>query len=410
MTGFRKKKNTMQAQMKKLIAIFSLLLLLANQSVSAQTDSGTKTVPQYKIGIFAPLYLDSVFNNNTFRYSKGIPRFIMPSLDFIQGAQIALDSLPAGDETVTAYIYDSKAYKQTIPWLIQNNKLDSLQLLIGHVKDAEYRQLADFALQKKIPFISATYPNDGGITANPYLVIVNSTLKAHCDALYTFLLQNHGTDKIYLCRKKGTKEDMIISFLQQANEQDGRALLDMKILNFETAITADSLKRNLDSNRKNIIIGCSLDENFAATLAQACFKSYKTYPISLFGMPNWDGFQAFFKKDNFTDFPIYITTPYYNTKLNEGSRFVTNAYSKKYKGKPSDMAFKGFESIAYFLPLLKKDPASLTGNLNEKPLSAICEYNFRPVMLKKENATPDYFENKHLYFIKILNGAITKSW
>ena len=32
------------------------------------------------------------------------------------------------------------------------------------------------------------------------------------------------------------------------------------------------------------------------------------------------------------------------------------------------------------------------------------------VFLKKENLVPDYFENKNLYFIKILNGNDTKVW
>jgi hypothetical protein len=67
---------------------------------------------------------------------------------------------------------------------------------------------------KNIPFISATYPNDGGITANPNVVLLNSTLKAHCEAIYSDILQNHGTDKIYLCRKKGTQEDKICGLFE----------------------------------------------------------------------------------------------------------------------------------------------------------------------------------------------------
>ena len=88
--------------------------------------------------------------------------------------------------------------------LISSHALDSLQLIIGSVKDEEYGQLARFALQKNIPFISATYPNDGGITENPYLVIVNSTLKAHCEAIFSYMLQNHGSDNILHFRKPGS--------------------------------------------------------------------------------------------------------------------------------------------------------------------------------------------------------------
>ena len=394
--------------MRHLSVFMIALVLLTGHVAFGQKDSVVKTT--YKIGIFAPLYLDSVFNNNTFRYSKSVPRFIMPALEFVQGAEIALDSLPVGTENISASIFDTKSYTQPVSWLIRNNKLDSLHLLIGNVRDPEYRQLADFALKKMIPFISVTYPNDGGVTNNPYLVIINSTLKAHCEAIYSYLLQNHGTDKLYLFRKTGTKEDMIISYFQEANQRDGRPLLDLKVLNFDGAISSDSLKARLDSNRKNIIIGCSLDEDFAAGLANSCFKLHKTYPITLFGMPNWDGMTSLFKKGALLDFPVHFTSPYYNSKLDVGSRMVMNAYNRKFKTKPSDMAFKGFESVYFFIQLLKKYPTGTIDHLNDRSIPAICEYNFRPVMLKKENASPDYFENRHIYFIKLMNGVVSKAW
>lgn len=391
--------------------LFLILVASAFKPALAQNDSTKKDpLPVYRIGIFSPLYLDSVFNRNTYRYSKSIPRFIVPALEFVQGAEIAMDSLPASNEHTMATIYDTRSYNEPVSWLIQNNKLDSLQMMIGNVRDPEYRQLADFALKKKIPFISATYPNDGGVINNPYLVIVNSTLKTHCEAIYSYLLQNHGTDKIFLCRQKGTKEDLIVSYLQESNIQDGRVLLDMQVLNLEAPYPSDSLKARLDSNRQNIIIGCSLDEDFAAGLTMACFKLLKPYPIKLFGMPNWDGMSAFHKKGAFTDFPIYLTSPYYNNKLNTGSRIVVNAYNKKYKGKPTDMAFKGYEAVSFFLQLLKKYPADPFSQLNNRSIATICEYNFRPVMVKKENTATDYFENRHVYFIKLLNGAQSKAW
>lgn len=373
-------------------------------------DISVKNPPPYKVGIFAPLYLDSVFNDNTFRYKQGIPRFIMPAVDFVQGAQIALDSLEVGDDYIEATIFDTKSYTQSVPDLIRTKKLDSLQLIIGSVKDAEYLQLADFALRKHIPFISATYPNDAGITANPFLVIVNPTLKAHCEAIYSYLLQNHGTDKIYLCRQKGVQEDKVASYFKQINERDGKPLLNIQTLNFENNLNTDFLKSKLDSNRKSVIIGASLDETFAGNIAHACFDLHTTYPIMLIGMPTWDGFSSLNKKNDLADFPIYYTTPYFNNKEDDFSKMLTAAYQKKYKGKPSDMAFKGFEMTYLFTRILTKRPYDFMTQINDKDVKIFCDYNFRPVRSKAENTLPDYFENKHLYIIKKSNGVISKAW
>lgn len=388
-------------------AIWTILLMLP-VALSAQ-DSTIKTQPIYKIGIFAPLYLDSVFNDHTYKYKRNVPRFIMPAVDFVQGALIALDSLRYGDDFISASIYDTKSYKEKVPDLIRNKKLDSLNLIIGSVKDEEYLQLAEFALQKNIPFISATYPNDGGITSNPFLVIMNSTLKAHCDAIYSYLLQNHGTDKIYLFRQKGSQEDMVASYIKQMNEQDGSPLLPIETVYADNGPSADILKNTLDSNRTSIIIGGSLDEKFSVSLAKACAELYKSYPLRLIGMPNWDNFSPLYNKKDFSDFPVHFTTPFFNEKTDKFSLSLTAAYQNKYKGKPSDMAFKGYESVYLFTKLLATYPGNFISRINEKPVKVFCDYNFRPVKTGIDAAIPDYFENKHLYLVKILNGNIVNA-
>ncbi len=395
---------------KKFITGLILLSVTLHAAKSyAQNDSVIKA-PVYKVGIFAPLYLDSVFTKNTFRYRQSVPHFIMPAVDFVQGALFALDSLQSGQDFIDASIYDTRSFTEKIPDLILNKKLDSLQLIIGSVRDEDYIQLANFALQKNIPFISATYPNDAGITGNPFLVIMNSTLKAHCEAIYSYILQNNGTDKIYLCRQKGTQEDMVAGFFKQINEKEGKPLLPIETINLDNNVTAAFLKTKLDSNRKSVIIGASLDETFAGNIAKACFELHKTYPISLIGMPTWDNFTALYNKKDLAGFPVYYTTPFYTDKNDAFSKSLAAAYYKKYRGKPSDMAFKGFESVYLFTKLLIKNPDNFMSNINDKNAKVFCEYNFRAVKQHDDIAIPDYFENKHLYLIKILNGSISKAW
>ena len=393
------------------LAIFLLIILFSSVNVYAQTDTTVKQ-PVYHVGIFAPLYLDSVFNKNTFRHKQGIPRFIAPAVDFVQGALIALDSLQAGDDNINASIFDTKSYTQKIANLIKNKKLDSLSLIIGNVRDDDFLQLAAFALQKNIPFISATFPNVAGVKANPFLVVMNSTLKAHCDAIYTYILQNHGTDKIYLCRQKGVQEDMVASYIKAMNEQDGKPLLPIETLNMDDNVTTSFLKSKLDSNSKSVIIGGSLDETFAGNLAKACADLYKndSYAISLIGMPNWDNFNALYSKKSMAGFPVYFTTPFYTDKYDAFSRSLRTAYRVKYKSKPTDMAYKGFESVYLFTKLLAKNPSDFMAHISDKDQKVFCDYNFKPVKLNEKATVPDYFENKHLYLIKILNGSISKAW
>ncbi|MEZ5027801.1 MAG: hypothetical protein R2765_03335 [Ferruginibacter sp.] len=59
-------------------------------------------------------YLDSVFTKNIFRYRQGIPG-CAPAVDFINGAQLALDSLGYGDDYIDASIYDANRTPKLLP-------------------------------------------------------------------------------------------------------------------------------------------------------------------------------------------------------------------------------------------------------------------------------------------------------
>lgn len=396
--------------MKKIMIIFlsvSLHLCFLTGFSQADTSAPLNT---YKVAVFAPLYLDSVFNGNEYRYGKKFPRFVLQGLDFVQGIEIASDSMPTPNGNIITQIFDSKSDSNHIQSLISSGKLDSMQLLIGAVKDEDFSQLARFALLKNIPFISATHPNDGGITGNPFLVIVNSTLKAHCEAIFSYILQSHGTDNILHVRKKGSQEDRVAGYFNAINKPDGKPLLNIQTINIDSNFY--SIKNRLDSTKENIIIGGSLDEEFAYQLALTASTLKKKYNITLIGMPNWDGFSSLTnsKKESLNTFPIYFTSPYFNYKWDKNSKMIQDVYLQKYKGKPSDYTYKGFEIMYIFGRLLTRYPNDYMNHLNDYPYKVFSEYNFKPVFINKNAANPDYFENKHLYFLKKVNGVVSKAW
>ena len=390
--------------------VFSLILVFIFLSkVSVAQEAVGNDFRTYRVGIFAPLYLDSVFDGNNFKYGKNFPRFVVQGLDFVQGVQIALDSMPLPNGNITAHFFDSKSTVNPLTDLISNHKLDSLELIIGSVKDDDYTQLAAFAAEKKIPFVSATYPNDGGITDNPYLAIVTSTLRAHCEAIFSYVLQNHGTEKILLVRKPGSQEDKVAGYFSALNKPDGHALLNIQTINIDS--TFSTIKSKLDSTKHNVIIAGSLDEDFAYKLTAAMASLKKNYNITLIGMPNWDGFQSFNgTKKNITDFPVYFTSPYFNYKWDNYSKMIQAVYLNKYKGKPSDYSYKGFETAFIFTRLFTRYPDNFMEHLNDYAYKVFSEYNFRPVINNKASAKTDYYENKHLYFLKSVNGVVSKAW
>ena len=94
-------------RIKRYFLLISFFLFAIDQSFSQTT--------KHKIAIFAPLYLDSAFDDlNNYRYEKQFPKFINPGLEFYEGAQLALDSLARESTPLEVFIYDTRSQKESL--------------------------------------------------------------------------------------------------------------------------------------------------------------------------------------------------------------------------------------------------------------------------------------------------------
>lgn len=386
--------------MKKFI--FSFIALFFLQHTFSQTKNST-----LKIGIFAPIYLDSIFEGKSYTFGKKFPRFAVQGIDFIQGAQIALDSFPIENTSIDLSIYDTKSDSFKIEQLIQTDQLKDLDLIIGSVKDDDFDLLASYSKKDRIPFISATYPNDGGVTSNPYLIILNPTLKTHCQALFGYMLQNQDSAKFIHVTQTGTQEDKISASMENMNKIEKKHQLNIKSINLDSNYI--SIRTLLDSNKNNIIFAGSLNETFANNLYSVLSNTDKKYKITLLGMPNWDGFTSLNKKikESPRNLSFIFTSSYFNDKSDTISKILQEIYLLNYKGRPSEYAYKGFEILYNFSRILNENKWQFTKYLNNN-FALYTEYNIMPVSLEKKSKNIDYYENKHLYFLKKTKNGINK--
>ncbi|MBX9785564.1 MAG: hypothetical protein K2X48_19960 [Chitinophagaceae bacterium] len=384
--------------MKRLISILFVLITL--HSFAQVTDSSRT----WHVGIFASLYLDSSFDGSNYKFDKQMPKHILSGLDFVEGSLMAFDSL-GKQVKLSVKVFDLRSASQSISKLKTQNSFDSLDMMIGAVVGAEYRQLADLAFQKNIPFISATFPNDGGVTNNPYTIITNSTLPVHCQAIYNYVLRNFATANIIYLRKKGQQEDRLASYFESSNKgAAGSSLLKWKTITTDS-VAPGAFQSSLDSEKVNIIIAGSLDERFATQLINSSKPFIKKYSLQLMGMPTWETLKDITKSE-WKDIPICYSTTFYNSGFGKWAYF-TKTFTDKTNGRPSDLAFKGFDLTYVFTQLLFKYGTELNKNLTDKSFKWFLDYDFRPV-LNKTSGKPDYYENKRIFILKRTNGLISK--
>jgi hypothetical protein len=376
--------------MKKWCLFFCLLL-----TGICQAQNKSNKVPN--ISVLLPLYLDSAFTAGEYKLGNGgIPRYILPALDFYQGMMLAIDSLNKEKIELRVNFHDTKSLNGGTDSLLTTGTLDTTDLLIALFNNRnEVKPLAGFALDNKIPLLSYTFPNDGGVTNNPYLVLINPTLRTHLEAIFKYLQRNHPVQTIYLYKRKGATEDLIRQVLEELNSKTPATRLKIKVIELVDNFTPEEATAALDSTRENLVICGSLQDEFAFNLTRT-LGSAKSYRQTIIGMPTWEA-----GRDLSQYAEIMYTTHFQTQRSEKAARAIAAGYQKKMAGRANDMVYKGFEAMYRFGKLLVRFPDEFLQQLSNKSFNLLNDFDIRNV-----NNPSDYRENKKIYFVRKSQGSI----
>ncbi|GAB4091089.1 ABC transporter substrate-binding protein [Flaviaesturariibacter terrae] len=357
---------------------------------------------RHKIALCTPLYLDSAFDaTNNYRFNTAFPKYLNAGLEFYLGAQAALDSLQKAGAPLDVYVIDSRS-KRGLAQELRAPELRDAELFLASSNVAETRQLAEEAQRRKIPFVSATLPNDAGVTDNPYYVVLNSTLRTHCEALYKYYQRTAPNDRIVLFTRPGTQEAQVREYFTEYAKAANGTPLKIVVEDLGSNFDDARIVAALDSTRRNICIAGSLDEEFASEVAGGITSAGSAYKVQLAGMPTWEGFNL--RQTEFRGLDILYTTPFYYAKPNALQTAVAKGFTARQNGRPTDLFYRGYETMLRFALLLLDTNGDMAPNLSRKGNNVFTSFDIEPVFLNHKEPTLDYFENKHLYFVKVTNG------
>ena len=393
----------MQNIMHKKQAYLILALICTFLCSSAQDSTINKRL---RIAVFAPLYLDSAFDqSNIYKQGKIFPKYINAGLEFYEGAAMAADSLEKEKMPLDLFVFDSRSTESSVNEVIKRGSLNDIDLIIGHVNGNEAKSMGTFAAANNIPFINVNYPNDAGVSNTPEFVILNSTLYTHCAAMYKFIQRNYALAPVVAFRKKGAQEDRLKGYFEEIAGTTSGVPLKIKYVTLEDNFTAEDIKQYLDEDASTVVIAASLDINFANNITQQLASIYIDRPSVLFGMPTWWD-TTNFAKPEFKGLEIFYSTPFYISPVHAFGTELTNRFKTRFYSHPTDMFFRGYETLYHFAHLLQLNGKNLGSSLSDKRFKVFTEFDIQPVLDPKTN-TLDYFENKKIYFVKKVDGVVT---
>jgi hypothetical protein len=389
----------MRVKGKLFFVVTVVLLMVQSKNSFAQTIPA----PKQKIAVFVPLYLDSAFDAaGVYRFDKQFPKYINPGLEFYEGVQLALDTLVKENARLDVFVFDIKS---PTPLQEQISMLDSVGLIIALATAQENWLFADEARKRKIPYINVNLPNDGGITNNPYFVMLNPSLKTHVEGVYRYAQKYYSLNTIVVFRKKGQMEDLIKNHIDDFSKTTVSVPLKYRYVDLIDSFTVKNLTAYLDSNKQNVCFAASLDDHFNRRLLTQLAAISKPYRTSIVGMPTFDNLAKDFTKPEFRGPEIIYGQPFYNAKTDKLSTDIVNHFNAKMYARPSDMVFRGYEVFWKYAKLLMEFKSDLSSNLHQKKYKLFTDFDIQP-NFSKPAMTMEYFENKKLYFIRWQDGVI----
>lgn len=355
--------------------------------------------PSYRIDLLANLYLDELAKKGELAFNGKIPDKAYPGITFYEGMNIAADSLRKAGYNIDIFVHDIATDAESLDKLVANGRLDSADLIIGAYHSLDMAAIADYARSKHINFVSALSPADGGVTGNPYFTLTQPTLKTHCEWIIGDVSAKYAGNNVLLIRSKGSQADEnAFGYLNKANSGS----LHFKQLICGTVPEKENIEGLIDTSGSNVVIVSVLEPGFADSLLTELSGDFPNARFEVYGMPSWYVIDDLHDKSAFPNMGITLSEPFSYDQSAPLGKYVARRFKNDYGGKPSELVYRGFETLFWYASLLKKYGTIFNPNYS----SVAAPFTVYDMQLKKDKDDNIlYSENTHIYRTYYGNAA-----
>jgi ABC-type branched-subunit amino acid transport system substrate-binding protein len=349
----------------------------------------------YRVDVLLPLGLDALTSKQSAKQSNEGSQI---GINFYEGLRIACDSLATQNVRLQVYVHDIYDEKGKVSYLIDQKIMDATDLIIGAVQSNEIPPLAQFAKDKKVNFVSALSPADVGQENNPYFIIVQPTLRTHIEAMIQYGKMKFGTAPTYLIYRDNEVEKESYKHLKNGLEAEN--LTEIKC---SSTVSTDFFIEKFDSSRVNVVYVNALEIDFAGRILNALAALPASYRLEVLGMPSWKAIHSITVAGQYPNMNIYFTTPFYFDPTTRNGQYVQQEYKKYSAAKPSEMVYRGYETVYWLGNLLHRHGRYFNNQIQSKQSAPFSNYQVSPQYNDDNNFL--YLENKELKMFKYSNGS-----
>ncbi len=271
------------------------------------------------------------------------------SLGFYRGFKMALDSLTALGYSFKLQVFDTRGDKAQAHSLAYNQSVKASDLVVGPIYPVDVKAFSD-AFTGRGPVLSPLSPAPPTTIKNKQLITAETPLEYHAWGAANYIVNNLEPKQLFILRSGFSEEnDYIFPFKKAIDSLSNKGIKVATI----TVVHGDlsSITPQLSSTDQNLFIIPAQNQHFLAVTLRALDTLSRTYPVTVFGHPNWVN-AGFLSADMLQRLDTHVTSAeQVNYKNGNTIAFVKN-YRRLYNMEPTTYAIKGFDEGMLFGQLL----------------------------------------------------------
>lgn len=290
-------------------------------------------------------------------------------LDFYQGFKVALDNLVQEGYNFKLTVLDTRDNTSQNARLAVTPEVQSADLIVGPIFPKEilvFSNAGKLTYSLQVSPLAASKPSQFNI---PNLVSLVAPIDLHSEGLADYLDDIKKTnDRIIIINKLDDDSRGFLNPLKQSLTKKGVSYSEITDLN--------QIGDIVSTNGKNFVVLGTLDRYSVNSILARLVETQAQLglTIELFGHPNWS--KASFDNINLNLLKTKITTSYYVNTFKSNVRDFERKYIEEFRIKPSEYAYKGFDTGYFFGSLLGKYGADYPNHLTSEEYNGL-QTNYR---------------------------------
>jgi LysM repeat protein/ABC-type branched-subunit amino acid transport system substrate-binding protein len=286
----------------------------------------------------------------------------LPFLEAYEGILIAVDSLRTLGLSVELDVFDTGADTLQIKRLLRTGMLSDVDLIIGPVFSRNVEQIAPWASENNIPFVSPVPLRDMNITRNkPTMYRVFPSENVIQDVMVDELRYHRGSNVVFLYADTAMYDPSTVSLWEKVRGVVAETTPDDTIQPVPFYFTGlpsrrdsygdmTSLERVLDQEKENVIVLASASTAVVSSALSTLHSFARKYDIKVIGLPDIRGLETVDLR-YYYDLELLIPAECYIDFDSPVNRSFSLSYRKKFKTEPmaESFAWRGFDIAWYFI-------------------------------------------------------------